>query len=182
MHTHKLASNARFRDRSIKRAAAKTRTEKGIFLVELLIAMVMAALVSLALYEGYAATLRASTDVQQQVIAATIAQEALDSARNLTWNGGLKNMVSIYPPSSPENLTVSGSQLTLSNGRVLGVNTDMSYTNESIDGQFQGTCTRSFSQSGGTEAPITVVATVTWKNGSRTLSSSTIVSRDGMHN
>lgn len=160
------------------------RNNQGILLVEMLVALVMAAFVALALYESYAATLRASTNAENQVTAAVIAQECLDEARNQTWPA-LQNYVALYPTGSAQQMTLSGSQNSLgSAGRPLSVNTDFNYDARSLQRQFSGTCTRAFDYAPGTNSIINVTVTVTWPPGSptpRTIVAKTSISSSGIH-
>ncbi|MBX9567643.1 MAG: prepilin-type N-terminal cleavage/methylation domain-containing protein [Candidatus Obscuribacterales bacterium] len=189
-----FASDQYIRKRNLETKSASQTTQRinnrsqGFLLVELLVALVMAALVSLALFEGYSTSLRATSATQNQILASSIAQEAIDEARNQTWTGmspqGLVNLVNLYPPSSPQQLPITASQTLTSGMRPLGMNTDLSYSDASINGQFVGTCTRSFSQTGGANGPITVTVNVTWQRGTaspKTLSVSTMITKNGIH-
>lgn len=155
-----------------------------ILLIEMLVALVMAAFVSLALYESYAASLRASTNAENQVTAAVIAQECLDEARNETWPA-LVGFVASYPTGSPQQMTLSGSQASLGTaGRPLSINTDLNYDARSLQRQFSGTCTRAFDYAPGTNSIINVTVTVTWSQGStspRTIVARTSISSSGIH-
>lgn len=156
-----------------------SRTEFGFMLVELLVALVMAMFVSLALYEGYAASLRASVVAQQQTTAAAIIQECIDESRNLTWPE--LQVLS----GTTQNMTITGSQSTMGNtGRPLAMNTDLNYSSDGQACVFRGTCTRTVTPETGTS--LRVSATVTWNQAGsttqKTLTQSTVISQYGIHN
>ncbi|MBX9685983.1 MAG: hypothetical protein K2X27_04725 [Candidatus Obscuribacterales bacterium] len=155
------------------------RDRKGMMLVELMVSIVMSLFISIALYDSYSLAMRGTSYAQNQTIAASIAQSAVDQCRDQTWPD-LQTMVA----NSPQTLVISGAQSALASGRPLGRDTDLTYSAKSQALVFNGTCVRTVTQTGGANGPITITANVNWRSGTsnQTVVATSVITANGFHN
>lgn len=166
----------------------KIRNQRGSHLVELVVALGATSFVMLAAMQAWSQVFKMSTAGQNQVIAAHIAQEILDSARNQrystlaqyvgTTHELLVNRTGAVQPSSP--LSPRPLMLDFEN---------LNYKNYSVDGgsvrgnSFHGTVRETISDAG--NGTLRVAVNISWpsENGrSRELNMSTLISQYGIHN
>lgn len=159
------------------------RNERGIQLVELLVAMVLAAFFSLALYDSLALGMRATTTAKKNLIAANIAQQVLDDARNQSW----ASLIALPASTSlPINGSLSSTTMGANPSRPLLVNTDLNYHSASVaadSGFDNATCVRTISSPSANTRRI--VVTVSWNDAGgaiKTHSVQTNISVNGIHN
>lgn len=159
------------------------RSERGIYLVELLVAMVLAAFFSIALYDSLALAMRATTTAKKNLLAANIAQQVLDDARNQSW----ASLIALPANTSlPINGSLNSTTMGANPSRPLLVNTDLNYTTASVaadSGFNNATCLRTISSPSANTRRI--VVTVSWTDSGgalKTHSVQTNISVNGIHN
>lgn len=159
------------------------RNENGIQLVELLVAIVLATFFSIALYDSLALGMRATTTAKKNLLAANIAQQVLDDARNQSW----ASLIALPASTNlPINASLNSTTLGANPTRPLLVNTDLTYTSASVaadSGFNNATCTRVISSPNANTRR--VVVTVSWADSGgaiKTHSVQTNISVNGIHN
>lgn len=170
------------------------RNESGLYLVELLVAVVISSMFAASLAASMADSTRMSSSSQNQVLAANIAQELIDNARNTPF-ATLANYCSSTPYTLLVNKTGSSQTGPVILPRPLLL--DMSSHTWTADSQrnlFRGTVTElvqgldtGFSTTTANPPPyIRVTITINWIDGSTTgqknYTLSTIISEHGIHN
>lgn len=159
------------------------RNEQGIQLVELLVAIVLAMFFSIALYDSLSLALRSSTTAKKNLLAANLAQQVLDDARNQSW----ATLIALPTNTTlPINASSNSTTLGANPSRPLLVNTDLSYSSASVasdSGFNNATCTRVITSPSATTRR--VVVTVSWQDGAggvKTHQVQTNISVNGIHN
>lgn len=159
------------------------RNEKGIQLVELLVALVLSSFFSIALYDSLALGMRATTTAKKNLIAANIAQQVLDDARNQSW----ASLIALPTNTTlPINASLNSTTLGMNPTRPLLVNTDLAYTSESVaadSGFDNATCTRVISTPSANTRRVFV--SVSWNDAGGALKTHTVqtnISVNGIHN
>jgi len=166
-------------------APGSGRNELALYLIELLVSIAVAALVSAALVEGLADCERISSQGQCQILAAAMAQEQIDNARNSSY-ADLAALVGSTQTLQVNKIdTTSGPSL---NPRPLLMDQmNLVWTPAAITNEFQGTATETVDIAnvpGLPAAMLKVTVTVSWKEGgnTRTYSQSTLIAPNGIHN
>jgi type II secretory pathway pseudopilin PulG len=174
--------------------STKVRNEKGVYLVELLVAVFISSLFAAAVASSMADSTRLTTSSQNQVLAANIAQELIDNARNTPFN-----TLATYCQSTPYALLVNKTSSAETGPAVQPrpLLLDMSSHTWSTDSKrnlFRGTVTElvqgldtAFAVTTANPPPyIRVTITITWIDGSttnnKTYSLQTLISEQGIHN
>lgn len=141
---------------------ARLRTQSGIYLIEVLVALILGSLMMLALLALYLTTLRVTTATSNQLIADQIGHSILDYARTgamsnyapITNQPLIINTTGSFPapsPSVPQNAPVGLDEFTYT------------WQPSTVSGAFTGTAQVSTAAgSSGTSAYTTVTVTVTW--------------------
>jgi type II secretory pathway pseudopilin PulG len=163
---------------------AALRNQEGIFLAEMLVAVLVSSILAAALIGNISETYRLSSAGQNQVLASAIAQEVIDNTRNTQYD-----TLDGYKAGSPFTLIVhkksSSDVFPAIYPRPLLMNTvDMVWTSPALDNMWEPTVTESVADGPVVGETLRVTVTVVWvENGlSRNYTMSTIVSRGGIHN
>lgn len=158
------------------------RSEGGVQLVELVVAIGLISLLTASLLDGLWTCARTNTATQNQLAATNIAQQVVDQVRNANWNT-LKNNLgtrSLLVNRSYGGQTGPGFQprplmLDMANN---------SYSEEGKNNLFQGTVTETIADIG--QGQLLVTVNVKWADEQgrkqKELNMSTLVSQDGIHN
>lgn len=166
-------------------ASSTIRNAKGFQLVELLVAVLILSILSAGLMDAMAKCFTGSTQTQNQILAANIAQEIIDTARDAGWNmmsdpinvaDGAWHNVAVYgsttsnPAFLPRTLMVNGNSAIAANN------------------QFRGTVRERVTNLGGgaNNGSVQLEIEVSWPaengGGTRMLKSTSLISQNGIHN
>ena len=164
------------------------RNQRGSHLVELVVAIGATSFVMLGATQAYSQIFKMSTGGQNQVIAAHMAQEILDSARNQRYS-----TLSQYAGTSHDllvNRTGSEQSASPLNPRPLMLDLqNLNYKNYTSDGanvrgnSFHGTVRETITDAG--NGTLKVAVRIAWPSESgheRELNMSTLISQYGIHN
>lgn len=163
--------------------------EKGIALVEMMVAVLVVSVLMTAVIDALMLSRRSATYMQNQLIAANIAQEVCDAARNQTYatlvaakgsytltdgyingSGGAGGVPFISRPLVLNPTTLNYSPQTWQNGQGKNV--------------FHGQATVTISDMAVNPPALQVQVTVSWPEGGsqlRTITQSTVISQNGIH-
>lgn len=165
------------------------RPKLGFALVEMLVSIVVLSLLMIGIMDALALTKRSTTAVQNQIIAANIAQEMMDVIRNQTWNTIIANAGTVNLTGESVNRTAgSVSGLTYMPRPLVQDQVANTYSSGARSNLFRGSVTQTVSQPQGTSPnrTVNVVITVTWPGehggGQKSLTQSTMISEAGIHN
>lgn len=165
-----------------KKFLAVMREQSGIFLAEMLVALLCSSILAAALIGNISETYRLSTSGQNQVLASAMAQEVIDNTRNTSYTtlasyiGTPYTLVvhkesasTVFPAIYPRQLMMNMS--------------DMVWTQQAQDNKFVPTVTETVT-AGPLANTVRVTVDISWfENGQgRTYSMSTIISENGIHN
>lgn len=157
------------------------RSDSGMYLLELIMAIAASGVLAAALVGNMADTQRLSNAGQNQILAAAIAQEQIDSARNITYQSllGMKGSYTLLV-----NKEGSGEVGPILNPRPLLLDlVSLDWTAAGKANKFAGTVIETIADGPYTDTlRVTVVSN--WKEGTqnRSYSLSTLISRYGIHN
>lgn len=162
---------------------------KAFALVEMLVSIVVLTILLTAIMDSLSLCKRSTTAVQNQIIAANIAQELMDLIRNQSWATITANTGSVTLSGNAINRTSGAlTQLTYMPRPLVQDQSLNTYTEASRNNLFRGSVTQTISAATG-NAPnrtCTVSITVTWPSehggGVKTLTQSTLISELGIHN
>ncbi len=176
-----------------RKIALPERSEGGWQLVELLIGVLVTSLLSSAIVSDWSQVLRFTTRGQNQVIAADLAQEVIDNARNTSWNSLLANANGGAPQTLLVNRQYSGQSGPAIFPRPLLQDWDSSsgglgaaYSQAARSGAFRGNVTETVTDNGDGTARVTV--NVRWTESgqlagtARNYTLSTLIAQNGIHN
>jgi len=160
--------------------ASQQRNERGAGIIDLLFCVIISGILSAAIVNGMSQAHRASSSSQNQVLAAAIAQEVIDSARNMPYTT-LQTFVGTH------NLVVnSGSGYTpppIFPRPLMQDRTSLVWSNKATNNDFDATVTETIG-AGPVPNTLQVTVLVTWREntgGSRTFTMTTLVSEFGIH-
>lgn len=187
----------RRRSRSLRLASGFNRSEAGIYLVELLVAVFISTLLAAALAENMSQTLKLTNSGQNQIIAAAIGQELVDNARNTTYfhpDASVPNLCHMLGNHTLEVNEANTSTSPVASRPLMLDLTNLDWSQDADDNQFVGTVTETISDAGwGSYTDPTLGAIpngirvdilVSWneRNMPKTYSLTTYISRNGIHN
>lgn len=192
-------ANMRIRrqSKSLSLSTGYARSDSGIYLVELLVAVFISSLLAAALAENMSETFRLTSSGQNQIIAAAIGQELVDNARNTTYFHQDASVPNLCHMLGSHSLQVNQANSSTSpvNTRPLMLDlTNLDWTDDADDNKFVGTVQEVISDAGWGSyvdpalGPIPngmrVDITVSWaeRNMNKTYSLTTFISRNGIHN
>ncbi|MBX9571109.1 MAG: type II secretion system GspH family protein [Candidatus Obscuribacterales bacterium] len=165
------------------------RLQRGIALVEMLVSIVVLSFLMIGIMDALSLTRRSATAVQNQIVAANIAQEMMDVIRNQNWNTIVAAAGTVTLSGENINRTAgSTSGLTYMPRPLVQDQVANNYSNGSRQNLFRGSVTQTISQPQGTtpNQTINVVITVSWPGenggGRKSLTQSTMISEAGIHN
>lgn len=175
---------------SVRLNAGNVRSDSGIYLVELLVAVFISSLLAAALAENMSQTLKLTSSGQNQIVAAAIGQELIDNARNTDYavlSGLVGNTYTLNINSSNSGSPVNTRPLMLDL-------TNLDWSTDAENNKFVGTVTEMLTNAGwgsytdatGAVLPngVKVDITVNWTEikMNKTYTVSTFISRNGIHN
>jgi type II secretory pathway pseudopilin PulG len=169
------------------------RNEKGIQLVELLVAVVIGGILMASAFNSATAMYRFSSSGENQVLATNVAQQVIDNARNsryvhlrdtiLGGNASKTEVLSLYTyPSSPST-SMFPRPLLRDESEANG----MTYDDASVAKRFNGTVTQTLTNltpGNATNGLIRVDVVVNWNDsrGPHNYRTGTTISQNGIHN
>ena len=167
------------------------RTIKGVYMIELLMAIATSSLLSAALVSSLADTERLSTSGQNQIMASSIVQEQIDNTRNSLYD--TLHQWSAPSPGETYTLLVNRSEAgqvgpSFINNRPLMLDlVNDGWSEAAAKNLFQGTVTETIIDNGDSGAmpnTLTIKVIATWHEGDslRTYELDTLVAKDGIHN
>lgn len=174
------------RRRLPKVSRSVSRDEQGALLVEMLIAVLVLSILMATMMQGIAQTGQTGTATQNQIIAANIAQELVDQARNAQWAticsagiaDGAWHDVAVY------GAPVSGQPAYLPRSVMYNGTTAAGQAN-----QFRGSVRQRVEPMGVAVPPneVRLTVEVSWpgentSQGTRTMTATSYISRWGIHN
>lgn len=158
----------------------------GIFMIELLVAVIVASIMGTAIVNTMAGALRVSTKAQSQVLATCIAQQVVDACRNRNFND-------LITPAAAGGCMGTGQRLTVNNdgasttspvfprSLLLELNDPNTVWNkETKENAFVGTVVADIARVDSDNASVNV--TVSWEEhgGRRQFTTSTVITRFGL--
>jgi type II secretory pathway pseudopilin PulG len=158
----------------------RQRSQQGAGIIDLLFCVIISGILSAAIVNGMSQAHRASSSSQNQVIAAAIAQEVIDSARNMPYNT-LQTFVGTH-----DLVVNSGSGLTpppVFPRPLMQDRNSLIWSSKAANNDFDATVTETIA-AGPVANTLQVTVLVTWKEntgGSRTFTMTTLVSQFGIH-
>lgn len=176
--------------RSVRLASRNARSQSGIYLVELLVAVFISSLLAAALAENMSETLRLTSSGQNQIIAAAIGQELVDNARNTSY----ASLCTMAGNTYTLNVNSSNSGNPVSSRPLMMDLTGLDWTQDAENNQFDGTVSETLSNAGwgnytdpilgSIPNGIRVDILINWNERQmpKTYSLSTYISRNGIHN
>lgn len=199
MNSKSSRCHASIRKSEIQEEHARNRSERGIFLVELLVAVLVISFLMAGLMQGLSQMHTQTTAPQNQIIATNMCQELFDIARNAQFSelwalqgAGARNVAvnrtsGAWPPSGQPAYIQQPLMLDLTN------NLGATYSTQAQDLQFRGTVTQTItdnSPAGASAAnqnrQVRVTVTVTWPNeigpGNRGMTMATNIYESGISN
>lgn len=175
------------------RTVAPGRNEGGWQLIELLVGVLLTSALSSAIVSDWSQMLRFTTKGQNQVIAADLAQEVIDNARNSSWNELIANSNGGVPQTLLVNRHYSGEAGPAIFPRPLLQDWDNSssglgatYSQAARSGAFNGTVTETVTDNA--DGSVRVTVNVNWQEAgqlagtTRNYSLSTLIAQNGIHN
>jgi prepilin-type N-terminal cleavage/methylation domain-containing protein len=178
----------------VKEKAA--RTEEGFALVEMMVAIVVISLLMMGVMDGMAKCREQGSAVQNQIIAANIAQELMDAARDQSWSkllasAGTVNLAGNYLNHATGSLATGG--ISYIPRPLLTDPATTTYSNQTWDTTsnsgkniFRGSVTQTITDLGTVPDTISIVINVSWPSETggtaKQLTQSTVISQSGIHN
>lgn len=164
----------------IGRRSLKVRSCVGVYLIEFLVALAVSTLIAGFLIDDISQINRFSTNGEMQLMATSIAQEVIDSARNQPYTT-LQALIGthVLPVNSGDGSFDSSFPRPL----LLDLQ-NLSWSQASQRGKFYGTVTETIAYSPLVSNTISITVVVQWKEGAsttRTYKISTLVSQFGVH-
>lgn len=162
------------------------RQERGVYLVEMLVALVIGTMLMLASYGTQMATYRSGTTAQNQVLATNMAQQLIDNARNCTYsrlltilNGSIQVEQTVPLYEAPTGAALYPRPLLRS--------PDLTYSSQADNQKFGGTVTQTLlnlTPGAPDDGMIRLDIMVRWDDttGNHVYTTSTTISQTGIHN
>jgi Tfp pilus assembly protein PilV len=159
-----------------------SRTESGMYLIEVMISCLVGALILLVTYAQIASLLKQGTTNQNQVLATNIAQQLIDNARNSSWTelsaiatNGQWQDVPLYQ-ESPGNTLFP---------RALLRNPALHYSDEATANKFLGSAREKLTAQNASGTLLLLQIEIQWtdsKGSGHSYSTDTVISQTGIHN
>jgi hypothetical protein len=168
-------------------AAIPNRNERGAGLVEALVALVICSIFLCALGQDMSQLSIMGIRGEQQFLAADVAQEVIDSCRNLRWSDAQNaNGIADYTPGvyNLQSNTGTGTAPAVLPRPLLLDQTTFTYDNHSVSNKFRPTATLTLAWMGNNNDQIFVTCDIVWTvTGGKTKSytATTIISKYGVH-
>jgi prepilin-type N-terminal cleavage/methylation domain-containing protein len=172
--------------------AKPVRNEHGMQLLELMVAVSIGAILMMAVYGSSMGFYRATNNNENQVVAANLAQQVIDNARNspyfrlmtlLNGNNTVSQNLDLYDfPANPATAMFPRPLL-----RNQNTNSGMTYSQRSLDKLFNGTVTQTIDNLAPGDAnngQLRVSVLVAWKDtrGHHEYRTATTIAQTGIHN